>query len=53
MRDTVAKDMVQVSWNLVVLGAFGLPVFPEIAPVNSNKASFAELFKEPELPSNS
>lgn len=52
MRDATAKDMVQVSWNIVVLRAFGCPVFPEIAPVNSHKAQCAELFKELQTPNN-
>lgn len=52
MRDTIAKDMVQVSWSIVVLRACGSPVFPEITPVNSNKAQRAKLFKELEIPNN-
>lgn len=44
MRGTIAKDVVQVSWNI---RAFGYPVFPEMA-YSKDKAGCAELFKEPE-----
>ena len=44
MRGTLAKDVVQVSWNI---RAFGYPVFPEMA-YSKDKAECTELFKEPE-----
>lgn len=48
MRDTIVKDVVQVSWNIRVLRAFGYPVFPEMA-YSKDKAECAEVFKEPEI----
>lgn len=51
MRDTIVKDVVQESWNIGGLRAFGYPVFPEMVLVNSeSKAERAELFKELEIP---
>ena len=41
LKGTLAKDVVQVSWNI---RAFGYPVFPEMAYSN-DKAECAELFK--------
>lgn len=45
MRGTIIKDVVQVSWNIRVLRAFGYPVFPEMA-YSKDKAECARTFQE-------